>query len=174
MLQKHQTATKLNSSIALIIWILLFMVLIYGFERWLTKQNNPNRNLMWLAYTDVIKKVTLSANRFNYYVVDGKINDQNVTFMIDTDATDVVIPANMQHNLNLIASTSLPAETVSKQVAIFTTQINKLEIGPIQLSNIRASFNFSITSNIVLLGINVLRKLELNCNQGKLILSQKS
>ena len=64
------------------------------------RQYNPNTDPSSFAYADTIE-VPLERNRFGHYLVNGQINGNTVAFLLDTGATDVVVPENIAKRLEL-------------------------------------------------------------------------
>ncbi|MCK5871577.1 MAG: retroviral-like aspartic protease family protein, partial [Methylococcales bacterium] len=73
-------------------WLLLLVVLTMAANSWLETQQNPNQDLEIQYDHDRIPEVTLTQNRHGHYVATGKINNQTVTFLLDTGATGISIP----------------------------------------------------------------------------------
>ena len=67
------------------------IMLTYFFSGIEQKKTNPNSYPETRAFADAIE-VPLVQNRQGHYLVGGKINSEKVTFLLDTGATDVVVP----------------------------------------------------------------------------------
>ena len=77
----------------------LLTVFFTGVEQ---RQHNPNQNPQ-SNKTKQVAEVNLLRNRQGHYIVTGNINRKRVEFLLDTGATDVVIPQAMARELNLKA-----------------------------------------------------------------------
>ena len=55
----------------------------------------------------------------------------------------------------------------------YGTRVDTLEIGPIVIKNLRAHINPGLTDNQVLLGMRVLRKLDIHISGNKMTLRQR-
>ena len=152
-------------------WLVLLGLMAFYFDDWLGEQTNPNQTPSSHLNGKMIE-VTLLPNRQHHYVVDGKINGQTVTFMLDTGATDVVVPAPVAHQLGLSKERSVTAYTANGKVAVYTTMINTLEIGDIHLTSVPASINPAMSEPVVLLGMSALRQIEFSQRGDMLILRQ--
>ena len=64
------------------------------------QQRNPNRSPTTLKNAQSLE-VTLDRNRQGHYLVNGTINNRTAEFLLDTGATDVVIPAAMASEYGL-------------------------------------------------------------------------
>lgn len=123
------------------------------------KQYNPNQNPESL--TDQQSAIVqLKRNRFGHYVVTGTINNQNVEFLLDTGATDVVIPESIARDLGLRKGKAGLAYTANGSVTVYGTQIEQLTIGKIILYNVRASINPGMDRSSILLGMSALKQIE--------------
>lgn len=140
-------------------WICGLGLLTFVFSDLLDRQENPNREPGSVRIDDRTE-VRLKQNRAGHYVTNGIINGEEVTFLVDTGATDVAIPAWMQDKLGLTATGSGMAQTANGVVRVARTQIDTLRIGDIVLHDVRANLNPGMNNDQILLGMSVLRQLE--------------
>ena len=162
---------KIGTLMFILAWLVLIGLMILFFDDWIGQQHNPNQQPN-TQQSGAIKEVILTANRQHHYVVNGAINDQEVTFLLDTGATDVVIPQHLAQQLQLPQGAKHYATTANGRVAVFATALNKLSIGNIHLQDIRASINPSMKENVILLGMSALRQIEFTQRGDTLILRQ--
>lgn len=104
--------------------------------------------------------MVLERNRQGHYVVSGTINHIAVTFLLDTGATDVAIPAAVATAAGLEPGLAGRASTANGLVTVYATRIAELQIGNIILNNIDASITPSMSGNTILLGMSALREIE--------------
>lgn len=154
-------------------WAIGFLLLVLGFGRWEEGQYNPNRELQSVD-TGYFREVTLDSNRLHHYVASGKINGKPVTFLLDTGASDVVVPARLADRLQLQPGAAAYAITANGRVEIRRTLIKELSLGPIQLYNVRASINPGMHGDEILLGMSALHQVELIQRSNQLTLRQYS
>ncbi|QCZ92785.1 retropepsin-like aspartic protease family protein [Salinimonas iocasae] len=150
-------------------WICGLGLLTLIFGDVLESQRNPNQEPESMRI-DGQTEVRLRQNRQGHYVTNGTINGQPVTFLIDTGATNVAIPASMQNSLGLTAGRSGLAQTANGVVRVAQTTIDSLTIGDIELSNVQAHLNPGLGDGQILLGMSVLKQLEFTQRQDWLIL----
>ena len=136
-------------------------------------RHNPNRNPHSHVMQNTIE-VRLKKNLQGHYLVAGSINHRPVEFLLDTGATDVVVPAGLADNLYLKRGRRGTAMTASGSVTVFETNIDVLTIGEINLYNVRASINPSMPLPGVLLGMSALGRIEFSQEGNTLTLRQKS
>ncbi|MEH6628540.1 MAG: retropepsin-like aspartic protease [Motiliproteus sp.] len=157
-------------------WILFWCLLLAGLALYFSDREEqlyfPNETLR-STETDQGRQIFLSANRFGHYTLPGKINNQNVRFLIDTGATEVVIPQQVAESLGLKQGRKHWVRTANGDIEVYRTQIQTLNLGPIRLSNMAATINPHMEGE-VLLGMSALRSLELNQKNGQLVLTQKT
>ena len=122
-------------------------------------QHNPNRTPT-SQHTGEGAQVQLTSNRQGHYVVTGQINRQAVEFLLDTGATDVVIPEAVARQLGLRAGQPYRASTANGTVTVYSTFIDELKIGDITLYNVRASINPAMRPPSILLGMSALKQIE--------------
>lgn len=123
------------------------------------RQRNPNQNPITSADQETAI-VRLKRNRMGHYVTSGKINHQDVEFLLDTGATDVVIPAIIARELGLRRGAASRAYTANGTVTVYRTTLDQLTIGKIKLYNVRASINPGMERSTILLGMSALKQVE--------------
>ena len=156
-----------------IAWILLFGVATLAIHDWLAQEQNPNRQLA-SAYGDGgQRRVVLAANRQHHYVADIQIDGHSVTVLVDTGATDVVIPEALAQRLTLPVGPTGYAMTANGRIRVTRTVIDEIIIGNIVLRQIKAVINPAMSaSDPVLLGMSALKNVELRQRDGELLLIQ--
>ena len=151
----------------IIFWLLVLGLLTYTFSNWEEKQYNPNQGLTGEQY-DGVRQLALERNRYQHYVASGLINSIPVTFMLDTGATAVVVPAGLADKLQLKAGRPHIANTANGQVQVYATRIESLQLGPILLQDINASINPGMDGEEILLGMSALKQIEFS-QKGKML-----
>ncbi|MGH1469788.1 MAG: retropepsin-like aspartic protease family protein [Cellvibrionaceae bacterium] len=152
-------------------WLFALGVLTMSFGRWESFQDNPNQSLSNQT-SNGIREVTLDANRQHHYLANGKINGNTVTFLLDTGATDVVIPQTLAKKLGLRAGAKGYATTANGNVEIRYTEIETLSLGSIELRSVKASINPGMGGKEILLGMSALKQVELIQKNNQLTLRQ--
>jgi len=93
--------------------------------------------------------------------------------MLDTGASDVVIPEALAGEYGLIGKGNSQSITANGIITVKQTRIQELSIGEIKLYNVRASINPGMdSSQAILLGMSALRHLELAQKDKQLTLTQ--
>lgn len=133
----------------------LAMFYLY-FEDSLQAQQHPNRQLQIASGGELV----LKRNRDGHYVFPGTINGQPVTFLLDTGATLVSVPAHLGHALGLEAGPAQPSVTANGTVMTRLTRVAALAFGPFEIRDVPASLNPGMAGDQVLLGMSVLKHLE--------------
>ena len=103
----------------------------------------------------------LKRNRLGHYVAPGKINNQPVTFLLDTGATAVSVPANVANNIGLTRGRSITVGTANGNIEVYQTTLKSVQLGNITLHEIRGNINPYMDGDTVLLGMSFMRHLEL-------------
>ena len=134
------------------------------------RQRNPNASPDSIIHDQQIE-VRLKQNRMGHYVTTGEINRQEVEFLLDTGATDVVVPEELARRLKLPRGHRGRAMTANGPVTIYNTRIDELAIGEIRLYDIEASINPSM-EGAILLGMSALRQVEFTQRDKILTLTQ--
>ncbi|MFC3092718.1 TIGR02281 family clan AA aspartic protease [Alteromonas sediminis] len=143
----------------LLAWVCAIGICAWAFSGLLERQHNPNMRVESNQVGSNIE-VQLKQNRQGHYVANGKINGETVTFLVDTGATSVSVPAHLSEKLGLRPLGRGIARTANGNVEIAFTRIAQLELGDIMLNNVDASINPGMRDDHILLGMSVLRQLE--------------
>ena len=122
-----------------ICFALALTALTVFFDDWIADQNNPNTDPESVKLADGSLQVVLLRNRQGHYVSAGTINGKPVTFLLDTGATDVAVPAGIAKKLDLKHGARAQVITAAGVVPVFSTTINQLTLGHILLDRVSAS-----------------------------------
>ena len=167
--QQPDTQKKMGRGMWIIAWLCAMYLLYQFFDSKLEQQWNPNQSVSSTEQGGRIVTV-LERNRYGHYVTNGYINGQPVTFMVDTGATSVSVPAHIADMLGLPRGPAGYAQTANGTVQVFSSQIEKLQIGDVELTNVGASINPGMEQNEILLGMSALKRLEFTQRGNELIL----
>ncbi len=150
-------------------WVLLLALLSFAFSNYLEQQNNPNQQVSTNWHNNSAE-VRLKQNRYGHYLVKGKINNQDVTFLLDTGATVISIPENLANSLQLEKTHRSQSRTANGTIMVYGTRLDSVSIGEIKLHNIRASINPHMQGDEILLGMSFMKHLEISQKDQQLIL----
>ena len=118
------------------------------------------------------REVRLTLNRYNHYVTHGEINKQPVVFFLDTGASMVSVPEKIARQLGLKAGQQYVVNTAKGDAHVFATRIPELSIGPIKFTDVVGSINPHTDDDKILLGMTVLKNLEL-IQRGKTLIMRQ-
>ncbi len=165
---QHSTK-KLGMMFTLSGWIIGFLILALVFSKVLDHQDNPNQSVA-TSQSSQFQQIELQRNRYGHYVFDGEINHKPVTFLVDTGASMTSIPASLQQYLQLKAGPPFKVSTANGVATAYMTRLDQLKMGDILLTDVRASLNPGLPDQMILLGMNVLKNLELVQRDNSLII----
>jgi len=163
---------KIGKLFVWLAWIMAIALLMFFFEDELEKQYNPNSQPQVSLNSSGQAEVILKQNRQGHYVTQGSINEVSVTFLLDTGATQVSIPAPIADTLQLESYGSYPVQTANGKVVVYKTKIDQLSIGNIFLYNVAAHINPAMKNNEILLGMSALKQLDFQQTGKQLILRE--
>jgi len=152
-------------------WLMALIALSYFFQDKIEQQFNPNQQLSSNS-TQGRVSVVLEQNTQGHYVLSGTINQQPVTFLLDTGATQIAVPAHLATKLGLRAGHVQRVSTANGIVNVSATNIKQLSFGAITLNNLKGHLNPGMDDNTILLGMNALKQLELVQRNNTLTITQ--
>jgi aspartyl protease family protein len=135
------------------------------------KQRNPNQAPSSTLQGNLVE-VVLDRNRQGHYLVVGEINGLPAEFLLDTGATDVVVPEPIAADLGLSKGRAGRAMTANGAVTVYDTRIAELKIGKITLRDVNASINPGMRNQEILLGMSALKHIEFVQRGSQLTLRQ--
>ena len=153
-------------------WICVLGLLTWVFGNWEENQLNPNRTFVSEVGDNGARQVTLEANRYHHYVATGSINRYSVIFLLDTGATEVVVPGELAKELGLAKGPARQTSTANGVITTYVTRLEELQLGPILLFDVRAAINPYMDGEEILLGMSALKQLELTQKGDFLTLKQ--
>ncbi|OHE61701.1 MAG: aspartyl protease [Thiobacillus sp. GWE1_62_9] len=151
---------------ALVASLLMLGMFYLYFDNSLEARNNPNRQLQIAPGSELV----LQRSRDGHYVFPGTINGRPVSFLLDTGATLVSVPAHLAGELGLEAGAQQRSITANGTVVTRATRGDALAFGPFDLRGVPASLNPGMAGDQVLLGMSVLKHLEFTQRGDTLIL----
>lgn len=162
--QKGNTGSHLV--IGAIVVIMALMTLV--FAKIMNYLENPNQEITGKS-TARYNEIRLTRNDYGHYVGNGRINGTRVFFMVDTGATGVAVPIRLAEKIGLKRGRAVTMITAKGPGTSYLTQIGSLSIGTVRFNNIRGFISQNTDDNDVLLGMNVLKHLEI-IQRGKIMI----
>jgi aspartyl protease family protein len=141
----------LGRGMALAASLALLGVFYLYFENSLDARDNPNRQLQVAPGGEL----ALKRSHDGHYVFPGTINGRPVSFLLDTGATLVSVPAHLAGTLGLKPGAYQQSVTANGTVATRATRVEALAFGPFDLRDVPASLNPGMAGDQVLLGMSV-------------------
>ncbi|MDR1462358.1 MAG: TIGR02281 family clan AA aspartic protease [Azoarcus sp.] len=165
----ENTTRHMGRGMAWLAALSLIGLLWLFFESIETRRDNPNRKLA--VVPGGATELVLKRNHAGHYIAPGTINGQPVTFMLDTGATQVALPAKLGASLGLPAGPAMRVSTANGYVEARMTIIDELGFGPFVARQVQASLNPGMDhDDTILLGMNVLKRLSFTQSGDTLIL----
>ncbi len=156
----------------LLAWVGGLALLTALFQNQLKARFNPNPDPLVEVSQDGRYEVVLERNAQGQYVASGTINTIPVTFLVDTGATDVALSEVLADRLRLQRTGGGISQTANGPVAVWRTVLQRVRVGSIELTDVRAAIVPSMGArDPVLLGMSFLRQLEFSQRDGRLTLS---
>lgn len=164
---------RLGKGMIYVAWLLALGLLTWIFSGWLDSQRNPNRQVKSVLEEDT-PVVVLERSRYGHYNASGQINGREVRFLLDTGATTVSVAASVAKRLGLKRGPTVLTDTANGAVTTYLTRLDSVQLGNIELRDVKANINPHMKTDEVLLGMNFLKHLEFTQRGNTLILKQLS
>lgn len=171
MTDESEDHKRLGHKFIIAMWLVVMIMVFFLFNNILESDYNPNQQVL-TQQSDEQSTVILKRNRYGHYVTRGKINNQPVTFLLDTGASDISIPDKIARKLKLKYGQERRYQTANGSIIGYLTTIESVSIGNIKLSNVRASINPKMEGDEILLGMSFLKFIEFTQRGDTLILRQ--
>jgi aspartyl protease family protein len=149
-------------------FLAIFGVMYAVMDRFVERRSHPNSQVNVGASGP--RRIELEPNAAGQYLVPGRVNGREVTFLVDTGATDVAIPAHLGERLDLAAGQAVTVETAGGRTRAARTEIDRIAVGGIQLEDVDGTLNPALSGDEILLGMSFLRHLDLRLEDDRLIL----
>jgi len=173
-MSEPQVAGQRSGRIMLILaWIAALTLATYWFGNWEERRANPNQQPQSVHGEGYIE-VRLASGRGGHYLLGGQINGDSVTFLLDTGASAVAIPAELAARLRLEPGAPVQIRTANGTVTGQRTRLASLQLGDIQLHDVAALITPGMDGDEVLLGMSALKQLEFTQKGGTLVLRQST
>lgn len=121
------------------------------------------------------REVRINEGAGGHYWAAGQINGHAIRFMVDTGATNIAMNRATAERLgvNFRAGREARAGTAGGIVPIYLVQLARVSVGAIVLDNVQASVHLDESPAHVLLGNSFLSQLEMQKENGVLVLSSQ-
>jgi aspartyl protease family protein len=163
---------RLGLGMQVIAWLLILGLLTWYFTGLIERQHNPNQQVATTVTDGGVREVQLTRNRQGHYVTSGSINGQPVTFLLDTGATGVAIPAHLADALGVPRGRPFVTRTANGNATSYATRLDSVSVGDIQLRDVEAGVASGLRTREVLLGMSFLRHIEFTQRGDTLTLRQ--
>jgi aspartyl protease family protein len=163
---------KMGTWMYVLAWLVLGGLLVFYFQDVLDQQHNPNQQTLTSTSEAGVREVSLQRNRHGHYVTSGKINGQEVVFMLDTGATGVAIPARVADRLKIKRGQAYRTQTANGTATAYAARLDRVSVGDIELTNIAAGISPGLQTEEVLLGMSFLKHIEFTQRGNTLLLRQ--
>ncbi len=164
-MQQHNPHRRSGVTMLVIAWALIFGGIYWFFNHTQSNAYNPNQNV-----NSSDAEVILKRNREGHYVAAGKINNEPVTFLLDTGATQVALSQDLASRLNLEKLAPVRVQTANGITHANATRLQSVRLGSIEIANVGALITPGMRGDTVLLGMSFLKQLEFTQRGEQLIL----
>lgn len=139
-------------------WVGILALLYVFFSDEIERQVNPNRTPESSLLDGGVAQIVLKRNRYGHYVANGAINGREVTFLLDTGATNISIPAAVARQLGLQRGAPVQVNTANGVITVYRTRLDRVAVGDLSLNDLNANINPHMDGDI-LLGMSFLKNI---------------
>lgn len=157
---------QLGAAFLVVGWIAAIAIIAILINNTLFGTKKPS-----ISDSEAGKQIVITRDYDSHFRITGSINGLPVTFLIDTGATSVAIPAVIAKKAKLVEKTKVQTETAAGDSVGYLTRIDVLNVGGVDVHNISAIIIPDFDSDQVLLGMNVLSKFSIEQSNNTLTLT---
>lgn len=119
-------------------------------------------------------RVTLQADSYGHYTVQGQINGSSVRMLLDTGATMISLPASeaMRLGIDYKKGRTGYVSTANGTVPAYQVKLNTVKIGDIEINQVDALVQEQGLP-IILLGMSFLNRTEMHRDGGQMVLTKR-
>lgn len=145
-------------------------ILIYGSSP--CAENVETLNTWTVATkTKPPEDLVITQNDFGQYNTTGAVNDQSVTFIVDTGASRVSLPVNVAQAAQISCKGDVTIHTANGSSQACSVNIPKFKFGPFALQDVEAIIAPNLSQP--LLGMNVLQQFKIAQDHGEMHISKR-
>lgn len=163
---------RVGRGMIIIAWIIIFGMLVWFFAILEKNKRNPNQNVTTQELSNGGKQVVLESSSYGHYIATGKINNTEVTFLVDTGASYISVPESIAKKIGLKQGAPTRVSTANGTITVYATNLDQVSLGEIKLNNIRGNINPYMQGDEILLGMSFLRELSVTHQGDQLTIKQ--
>lgn len=152
-------------------WLLLGGVIWLAMDGWLEKRENPNAYLAREQGSG--GEVLLLRNAAGHYVAPGRLNGVEVTFLVDTGATNVALPMAVAERVGAPPGQALRTHTAAGETVAYATRLRSVELAGLSAANVAGTIVPDMPGNTVLLGMSFLSRFAITMRDGEMRLQAR-
>lgn len=154
----QDSGTPFGRLFFIFMWLSVFGVLWLLFDKALNVNSEAHEpEVQWLNGQ---AQVTLQRGRDGHYRALGYINRVQVPFLLDTGASDIVIPQSLAESLGLPLGHRLQVQTANGPTHVYTTKLTQVQLGTITQTRLPALVNPADQGEDILLGMRFLKHVD--------------
>ncbi|SMC23860.1 aspartyl protease family protein [Andreprevotia lacus DSM 23236] len=158
-----------STPVLVILWLSVIGILFFGARLVLERQATPPS-----SFSSENGQRTLLLQRANdgHFRVKGKINGQEVVFLMDTGATTVTLDTKLASTLGLPVGQKVTSQTANGTVEGFETRIPLLQFGGYTLQSVPAMVVPELGDEM-LMGMNVISRFDVSLSRDEMKLTAR-
>ena len=150
------------------VWLVIIAGLYWFFFVWYERVHNPNPAHVLQAQRG--GEVVLQRNRAGQYIAEGEINRERAVFLVDTGATYVSLTMAVARRLGLKLGGPVQVQTAAGPATAYPARLASVRLAGIEMQEVAALVTEGMDGEVVLLGMNFLKRLDMTQRGDQLIL----
>jgi aspartyl protease family protein len=151
-----------------LVWLVIIGALYWFFFVWYERAYRPNPAHVLEAQP--AGEVVLQRNRAGQYIAEGAINGERVAFLVDTGATYVSLPMPLARRLALKLGQPVQVQTAAGSATAYSVRLASVRLADIEMREVAALVTEGMDGEVVLLGMNFLKRLDMTQRGDRLVL----
>lgn len=153
------------------IFLIVSWLLAIGFGAYIVNSTIFNTKDATIRHTAQGVELTLESDHDSHFRINGSINGNDITFLVDTGASTVAVSKRFADKAGLKVTGQIATETANGTAVGYSTRIETLKLGDIELHNIRAIIIPDLSGEEALLGMNVIGRFKVQQTKSTMTLT---
>ena len=150
-------------------WLLLGGMVWLAMDSWMEARYQPNAHLARDAVR-LAEEVVLRRDAAGHYIAPGKLNGVDVTFLVDTGATNVALPSALAGRIGALPGSLVHTRTANGNAVAYATRLHSVWLGGLEAHDVAGTIIPDMQGSVVLLGMSFLSRFAISMGNGEMLI----